>query len=119
MRGEGDCQLFALGGDGFEHLFDFGGDFAQFFDEVERLGWGDGALDLRQMQGKEEERRDLGTKGFSRSDANFRAGVGVDGAIGVASDHGSDDVADGYGFGAEGDHLALRGEGVGGFAGIA
>ena len=44
--------------------------------------------------------------------------MGVDGAVGVAGDRGADDVADGDGLGAVGDHLALRGEGVGGFAGL-
>ena len=44
--------------------------------------------------------------------------MGVDGAGGVAGDHGADDVADGDGFGAEGDHFALGGEGVGGFSGL-
>jgi hypothetical protein len=73
---------------------------------------------LGQIEGEEEERGDLGGEGFGGGDADFGAGVGVDGAGGVAGDHGSDDVADGDGFGAEGDHFALGGEGVGGFAGL-
>ena len=44
--------------------------------------------------------------------------MGVDGAVGFAGDHGADDVADGDGLRAEGDHFALGGEGVGGFAGL-
>ena len=70
------------------------------------------------MQSEEEERCDLRGEGLGGGYADFGAGVGVDGAVGVAGDHSSDDVADGNRFGAEGDHFALRGQGVGGFAGL-
>ena len=82
------------------------------------LGVGDGSADLREMQREDEERGELGGEGLGGGDADLGAGVGVDGAVGLAGDSGADDVADGEGLGAFGDQLALGGEGVGGFAGL-
>ncbi len=87
-------------------------------DEVEGFGVGDGAADLREVEGEEEEGGELGGEGLGGGDADLGAGVGGDGALGFAGDGGSDDVADGEGLGAFGDELALGGEGVGGFAGL-
>ncbi len=50
--------------------------------------------------------------------SNFWAGVGGDGAGREARDGAADYVADGEGLGAFGDELVLRGDGVGGFAGL-
>ena len=103
---------------GAEDFFDLAGDLGELGDEVERLGVGDGAADLREVQREGEERGELGSKGFRRSHSDFRAGVGGDGSGGEARDGGADDVADGEGLGAFGDELVLRGDGVGGFAGL-
>ena len=85
---------------------------------MEGFGVGDGAADLGEMEGEDEEGGELGGEGLGGGDADLGAGVGGDGALGFAGDGGADDVADGEGFGAVGDELALGGEGVGGFAGL-
>ncbi len=79
---------------------------------------GDGAADLREMEGEDEEGGELGGEGLGGGDADLGAGVGGEGALGFAGDGGADDVADGEGFAAFGDELGLGGEGVGGFAGL-
>ena len=94
------------------------GSFAEFVDEVEGFGVGDGAADLGEVEGEDEEGGELGGEGLGGGDADLGAGVGGDGALGFAGDGGADDVADGEGFGAFGDELGLGGEGVGGFAGL-
>src|SRR5271170_3047442 len=70
------------------------------------------------MEGEDEESGELGGEGLSGGDADLGAGVGGEGALGFAGDGGADDVADGEGFGSFGDEFGLRGEGVGGFAGL-
>ena len=70
------------------------------------------------MQGEEEERDELRGEGLGGGDADLRAGVGVDRSVGFASDHRADDVADGDGLRALGDHFALGRDGVGGLAGL-
>ena len=77
---------------------------------------GDGAADLGEVHSKEKQRDELGGEGLGGGDADFGSGVGVDGAVGLAGDHGADDVADGDGGRSLGDHFFLRGEGVGGFS---
>ena len=76
------------------------------------------AAELAELEGEQKERGELRGEGLGGGDADFGTGVGVDGAVGFAGDHGADDVADGDGLRAERDHFALRGEGVGGFAGL-
>ncbi len=73
---------------------------------------------MTELEGEQEERGELRGECLGGGDADLRAGVGVDGAVRFARDHGADHVADGHGLGAERDHLALRGEGVGGLAGL-
>jgi len=51
-----------------------------------------GVCKLRFNQGGQ-----LRGKGLGRADANFRSGVGVDGAVGLARHHAAQDVADGQG----------------------
>jgi hypothetical protein len=115
--GEAGGELLALGGAGAQNLFDLGGDAAELLDEA--TDWaGRAAAELAQLEREQEERGELGGEGLGGGDADLGAGVGVDGAVGFAGDHGADDVADGDGLGAEGDHLALGGEGVGGLAGL-
>ena len=55
------------------------------------------AADLAELEGEQEERGELGGEGLGGGDADLGAGVGVDGAVGFAGDHGADDVADGDG----------------------
>ena len=50
-------------------------------DEVEGLGVGDGAADLREVQREDEERGELGGEGLGGGDADLGAGVGGDGAL--------------------------------------
>ena len=104
--------------DAAEDGFDLAGDLGELGDEVEGLGVGDGAADLREVQCEGEERGELGGEGLGGGDADFGAGVGGDGSGGEAGDGGADDVADGEGFGAFGDELVLGGDGVGGFSGL-
>ena len=103
---------------GAEDVFQFAGEFGELVDEVEGFGFGDGSADLRDVEGEDEERGELGGEGLGGGYADLGAGVGGDGALGFAGDGGADDVADGEGLGAFGDELALGGEGVGGFAGL-
>ncbi len=74
--------------------------------------------DLREVQREGEERGELRGEGFGGGDADLRAGVGGHGSGGETCDGGADDVADGEGLGALGDEFLLRGDGVGGFAGL-
>ncbi len=76
------------------------------------------AAQLAELEREQEERGELRGESLGGGDADLRAGVGVDGAVGFARDHGADDVADGDGLRAEANHFALRGERVGGFAGL-
>ena len=78
----------------------------------------DGVAKLGEVEGEDEEGGELGGEGLGGGDADLRAGVGGDGALGLAGDGGSDDVADGEGFGTLGDEFALGGDGVGGLAGL-
>jgi hypothetical protein len=55
-------------------------------DEVEGLGVGDGAADLAELEGEQEERGELGGEGLGGGDADLGAGVGGDGALGFAGD---------------------------------
>jgi len=116
--GEGLCELVALVVDGAEDLFDFSGEPGELVDEVERFGVGDGAANLREVKGEDEEGGELGGEGLGGGDADLGAGVGGEGALCFAGDGGADDVADGEGFGSFGGELGLGGEGVGGFAGL-
>ena len=101
-----------------ENLFDLAGDFAEFADERTRTVRIEPAAELTQLQGEQKKRGQLRGEGLGGGDADLRAGVGVDGAVRFARHHGVDHVADGDSFGAEGDHLALRGKGIGCLAGL-
>jgi hypothetical protein len=94
------------------------GDFGKFVDQMQRLGIRDGAAHLAEAQGEQEERGELGGEGLGAGDADLGAGVGGDGALGLAGDGRADDVADGEGLRSVGEHLALGGDGVGGLAGL-
>ncbi len=116
--GEARGQMLALSRAGAQDLFDLGGDFAQLFDESDGALGIDAAAELAQLERQQEECGELRGEGLGGGNADFRAGVGIDGAVSLARHHGVNHVADGHSLGAEGDHLALRGEGVGGFAGL-
>ena len=67
---------------------------------------------------EEIKRGELAGESLGRGHADLRAGVGVDGAGGFARDHRADDVADGQRLRSFGFGFALRGDGVGGLAGL-
>ena len=90
----------ALVVEGAEDVVELGGDAVEALDQVEGFGVGDGAADLGELEGEEEEGGQLGGEGLGGGDADFGAGVGGDGALGFAGDGGADDVADGEGLGA-------------------
>jgi hypothetical protein len=70
------------------------------------------------MQGEEEERGELRGEGLGGGDADLGAGVGGDGALGVAGDRRRRRRCRWRGSWSRGDELALGGDGVGGFAGL-
>ncbi len=82
--GEGLCELVALVVDGAEDLFDFSGELGELVDEVEGFGVGDGAADLGEVEGEDEEGGELGGEGLGGGDADLGAGVGGEGALGFA-----------------------------------
>jgi len=65
-----------------ENLFKLGGETGEFGDVVEGLGVGNGAADLGEVEGEDEERGELGGEGFGAGDTDLRAGVGGDGSLG-------------------------------------
>ena len=67
----------------------------QFLHEAARLLFVEVAVGLAQVHGEDEERGQLAGEGLGGGDADFRTGVGIDGAGGLARDHGADHVADG------------------------
>jgi hypothetical protein len=71
-----------------------------------------------QMHGQQRQNRERGDKGLGRGDADFRAGVHVNAAVGFARDGAADDVDDGQRAMAAALGLAQRGERVGGLAGL-
>ena len=73
---------------------------------------------LAEVEREGEQRGELGGEGLGAGHADFRPGVGGDDALRLARDGGADDVADGEGGRALGDHLKLGGDGVGGFAAL-
>ena len=101
-----------------ENFFDLGGNAAEFFDELNGAFFVETSAELAKLEREQEERGELRGEGLGGGDANFGAGVGVDGAVSFARDHGANHVADGDGLRAERDHLALGGESVGSFAGL-
>ena len=76
------------------------------------------AAQLAQLERQQKQRGELRGEGLGRGHADLRAGVGVDGAVRLARHHGAHHVADGHGLRAQRFHLALRGQGVGGLAGL-
>ena len=84
-RGDGGGYAFAHAGGRWEveveHVFELGGDLAEFGDEVEGFGVGDGAADLGEFEGEQEEGGELGGEGLGGGDADLGAGVGGDGAL--------------------------------------
>ena len=82
----------------FEDFFDLGGNAAEFFDELNGAFRVEASAELAELEREQEERGELRGEGLGGSDADFGAGVGVDGAVSFAGDHGADDVADGDGF---------------------
>ncbi len=95
--GEFFGEVAALVVDAAEDGFDLSGDGGELGDEGEGFCVGDGAADLREVEGEGEERGELGGEGLGAGDSDFGAGVGGDGAGGEPGDGGSDDVADGEG----------------------
>ncbi len=102
-----------------EDRFDLVRDARQFLHQSLR---GDGrelAAHLAEMKSGEQERGELAGESLRGGDADFRAGVGEDGAVGFAREHRAHHVADGENFGAFLAGFAFGGERVGGFAGLA
>ena len=90
------------------------GDTDQLPAEFQLSSPADGLFLLGQIQGKEEERRQLADKGLGGGHADLRAGMGVDRAVGLSGHGRTDHVADGDDFCS---HLlgdADAGQGVGG-----
>jgi hypothetical protein len=93
--------LLALVGAGAQNLLDLAGDAAQLLDERHRLGLVEVAAELAELERQQKQRGELRGEGLGGGDADLRAGVGVDGAVGLAGHHGVHHVADGHGLGAE------------------
>ncbi len=87
------CQSLGLFFAGEQRL-EFRGHAAQFADVALGLLRRDRAANLGEEQREDEHGRELRRERFGRSNADFRSGMGVDGAIRFARDHRSDDVAD-------------------------
>ena len=102
-----------------EDGFDFVGDARELLHEVRGYRGSELAADLREVERGEHQRGELAGEGFGGGDADFRAGVSVDRAIGFAREHGADDVADAQNFRAFVARFAHGREGVGGFTGLA
>src|SRR4051794_13586214 len=81
-----------------------------------RLLRSQGSANASEMDGEEEHGGERARKFPRRGNADFRAAIGVDGAVGFAGDHGADDVADGESLESGALRFALRGESVSGFA---
>ena len=99
-----------------EQVFEFAGNACEFLDRLFGLFGGHGAALLGQVKGEQVQRGKLRGKRLGGSDADFWAGVGVDGSGGFARDHRSDHVADGQGLRSFGFGFALGRDRVGGFA---
>lgn len=83
------------------------------------LGIGQAAVDLRQGQGQEEQRRQLGGEGLGRGHADFDAGAGDVGQLALAHHSAGRDVADGQRMvHAEAARVLERGQGVGRLAAL-
>ncbi len=91
----------------------------QFLIEVREASAREFAAHLAEVERENGERGELAGERFGGGDADFRAGVSVNRAVGFAGDHGADDVADGERLRALLLGFALGGERVGRFAGLA
>ena len=80
---------------------------------------GQPAAHLGQVERQDVKSGKLRGEGLGGGHADFRPGVGVEGAVGLARNHGADHVANGQGPGAFLLGLALGGDGVGGLARLA
>src|SRR5579883_2269134 len=109
----GEFLAFLVAG---KDLFELSGHAGEVEDRGLQLGWGQGPPHLAQVERKQVKGGELRGEGLGRGHANFWTGMGVDGALGLARDHGSDDVADGEGLAALAFGFALGGDGVGGLA---
>ena len=79
---------------------------------------GERAAHLRHVQRQQLQRDELRRERLGRGDADLRAGVRVDGAVGLARRHAADHVADGDAARALPARLAQRRQRVGGLAGL-
>ena len=80
------------------------------------LGRGDGVAHLAEVQGEQEQGRQLAGEGLGRGHADLRAGMGVEDAVGLAGHGRADHVADGQHPRAELGGPADAGQGVRGLA---
>ncbi len=112
----GDFFYGAVHGQGFAQA---GWQAAQFFDQSGFDAFGEGAANLAQGQGQQQQAHKLGGEGFGGRHADFATGLGQQGQVGLAHQGADADVADGQAteeaqlFG-----VAQCGQGVGGFAGL-
>ena len=102
-----------------QDLLELGRNLEQLFDEGLGLLRGQPAARLAEVEAEDEQRGQLGGESLGGSHADLRPGVGVEGAVGLAGNHGADGVGDGQGLGALALGLALGGDGIGGFARLA
>ena len=102
-----------------ENAFDLVRDARQLLHQSFCRGRGELAADLREIERREHQRGELSGESFGGGHPDFRAGVGVDGAIRLAGKHGADHVADGENFRTLLPRLALRRQRVGRLAGLA
>ena len=103
---------------GPEHVLHQDRELRQRLDDAARLAVRQRAARLPEAQGQQVERDELRRERLGRRHPDLGAGVGVDGAVGLAGGHAPDDVADGDAPGAPGAGLAQRGQRVGGLAGL-
>ncbi len=104
---------------GLENRFELVRDARELLQQHLRAIGGELAANLAEVERNENQRGQLGGESFCGGHADFGPGVSVDRAAGFPGEHRADDVADGQRLGALVLGLALRGQGIGGFAGLA
>lgn len=98
----------------FENAFDEGGDGFDFFDHLD-AGLAGHASGSGELESHHEEDRDLAGEGFGGGHRDFRPGVKVNAASGLAGNGRADRIDKTGDEGALVDRFADSGKGVGGF----
>ena len=102
----------------FERFADLVGQLLQLLDDPHGRPRSSGAAAGRSTGPASPARRHCDGEGLGRGDADFRAGVQVDAAVGLLGDRAADDVADGQRRVALALHFAQGGQRVGRFAAL-